>query len=125
MRVPGSTPGCDVWRIFSISAKASLPEFFCCFPQPKEPFRRTVVDHFLTSYKLFIAIAKRSSGKFCDKQFVRKLKSFTSSEGETNNPIDDFSLVRWCSGPVLGSGSNGDNDDGQSLHFVSRYWPRS
>ena len=44
---------------------------------------------------------------------------------ETNNPIDDFCLVRWCFGPVLGCGSNGDYDDGQSLQFVSRYWPRS
>ena len=44
---------------------------------------------------------------------------------ETNNPIDDFCLVRRCSGPVLGCGSTGDYDDGQSLQFVSRYWPRS
>ena len=44
---------------------------------------------------------------------------------ETNNSIDDFCLVRRCFGPVLGCGSNGDHDDGQSLQFVSRYWPRS
>ena len=44
---------------------------------------------------------------------------------ETNNPIDDFCLVRWCFGPVLGCGSNGDYNDGQSLQLVSRYWPRS